>query len=411
MPSRRNASSFFANYFLLFASFGILVPYLQLYLKARGFTPSRIGALLGIYALAGIVGPIFVSRLADSRTAYRSLLVGSLVASAAAFLPLQLTTRFLVAAVLLALIGASYLSSAPLLDSAVSRILPDPARQYGRFRVAGSIGFILVSLFLQFGASRLAIGGARSAFGGAQSGAVSAGASLPILVAFCFSALCAAGAAIFLPRVPKSESPPHPAGRAGAASTFDIRFWAVIAVIFLGRFGMGAYYSFFSLYLRETFGGSGVSLLWAIGSLAEIAPMWFSGRLIARWGLRTVLAVSLAAITVRLGLFVIAPSLVVIALAQLLHAFTFGTFHTAAVSYVNTAIPAERRGLGMAIYTAVGIGCASFLASFAGGYIIEAHGYVALYLVYAAVPLGGILLLFTKALRAGIFDPWKPRPS
>jgi hypothetical protein len=57
------------------------------------------------------------------------------------------------------------------------------------------------------------------------------------------------------------------------------------------------------------------------------------------------------------------------------------------------------------------IGCASFLASVVGGYIIEAHGYVALYLCYAAVPLGGILLLFTKALRAGIFDPWKPRPS
>jgi MFS transporter, PPP family, 3-phenylpropionic acid transporter len=406
MPSRRAASSFFANYFLLYVSFGILVPYLQLYLKARGFTPSRIGVLLGIYGLAGIAGPMFVSRLADSRTAYRALLVGSLAASAIAFVPLQLTTRFLVAALLLALMGASYLSAAPLLDSAVSRILPDPARQYGRFRVAGSIGFIIVSLFLQLGA-------VKSAFGGDGSG----DSSLSILVAFCFTALCAAGAAAFLPRVPTSVPHPPATGHVREGSAFDLRFWLVIGVIFLGRFGMGAYYSFFSLYLRSTFGaesvfgGAGVSLLWAIGSVAEIAPMWFSGRLIARWGLRAVLAVSLAAITVRLGLFVIAPSLLVIALAQLLHAFTFGTFHTAAVSYVNSAIPAERRGLGMAIYNSLGVGCASFLASVAGGYIIEAHGYVALYLCYAAVPLGGILILFTKALHAGIFDPWKPRPS
>jgi MFS transporter, PPP family, 3-phenylpropionic acid transporter len=400
MPSRRAASSFFANYFLLYVSFGILVPYLQLYLKARGFTPSRIGILLGIYGLAGIAGPIFVLRLADSRTAYRALLVGSLVTSAIAFVPLQLTTRFLAAALLLALMGASYLSSAPLLDSTVSRILPDPARQYGRFRVAGSIGFIVVSVLLQFG------------------GLVSGDSSFSILVAFCFTALCAAGAAVFLPRVPRSAPHPHATGSVREASAFDLRFWLVIGVIFLGRFGMGAYYSFFSLYLgsafggaKSAFGGAGVSLLWAIGSLAEIAPMWFSGRLIARWGLRAVLAVSLAAITVRLGLFVIAPSLLVIAAAQLLHAFTFGTFHTAAVSYVNAAVPAERRGLGMAIYNAVGVGCASFLASVAGGYIIEAHGYVILYLCYAAVPLGGIAILFTKALRAGIFDPWKPRPS
>ena len=394
MPSRRAATSFFANYFLLYVSFGILVPYLQLYLKARGFTPSRIGVLLGVYALAGIAGPIFVSRLADSRTAYRALLVGSLVTSAIAFVPLQLTTRFLVTALLLALVGASYLSTAPLLDSAVSRILPDPARQYGRFRVAGSIGFIAISLFLLFG------------------GHVSGDSSLSILVAFCLTALCAAGAAVFLPRVPKSKPLPHATGGIRKVSAFDFRFWAVIAVIFLGRFGMGAYYSFFSLYLRDTFGAGGaVSMLWAIGSVAEIAPMWFSGRLMARWGLRAVLAVSLAAITVRLGVFALTPSLALIALAQLLHAFTFGTFHTAAVSYVNHAIPAERRGLGMAIYNAVGIGCASFLASVAGGYIIEAHGYTALYLCYAAVPLGGILILFTKALRAGIFDPWKPRPS
>ena len=184
-------------------------------------------------------------------------------------------------------------------------------------------------------------------------------------------------------------------------SAFDLKFWAVIGVIFLGRFGMGAYYSFFSLYLTSTFastspaagGSSAVSMMWAVGALAEIAPIWFSGRLIGRWGLRGVLILSLAAITARLGLFVLAPSLIVISFAQLLHAFTFGSFHTAAVSYVNAKIPAERRGLGMAIYSALGVGLASCLASVAGGYIPEAHGYTALFLSYAAVPLAGVLIL------------------
>ena len=140
--------------------------------------------------------------------------------------------------------------------------------------------------------------------------------------------------------------------------------------------------------------------MWAIGAVAEIATMWYSGKVIGRWGLRSVLVVSLAAITARLGFFVLAPSLVVIAFAQLLHALTFGTFHTAAVAYVNAKIPAERRGLGMAIYNAIGIGLASFLASIAGGYLLEAHGYTALFLSYAAVPLGGIAILagFGKTL-------------
>jgi predicted MFS family arabinose efflux permease len=47
----------------------------------------------------------------------------------------------------------------------------------------------------------------------------------------------------------------------------------------------------------------------------------------------------------------------------------------------------------MAIYNAIGIGVASFLASAAGGYILEARGYVALFLSYAAVPLVGVLIL------------------
>jgi PPP family 3-phenylpropionic acid transporter len=376
MSSRRAGVSFFTNYFLLFVSFGILTPYLQLYLKARGFSPSRIGVLLGIIELAGIVGPILVSRLADSRTAYRALLAVSLVVSVIAFVPLQLTSEFPVYVFCIAIMGFSYRSTAPLLDSAVSRVLPDPGRQYGRFRVAGSIGFIVISFVLQLG------------------GIVSGDSSLSILIAFCATAMLAAGAAALLPVVPKSAPLLRAVAQDRRGGAFDLRFWAVIAVVFLGRFGMGAYYSFFSLYLRDTFGASSaVSLMWAVGALAEIAPIWFSGRLIGRWGLRSVLVVSLASVSIRLLLFVLAPSLAVISLAQLLHAFTFGTFHTAAVAYVNTKIPAERRGMGMAIYNAIGTGLASFLASVVAGYILEAHGYVALFLSFAAVPLGGILIL------------------
>jgi PPP family 3-phenylpropionic acid transporter len=242
--------------------------------------------------------------------------------------------------------------------------------------VAGSIGFIVISVFLQFG------------------GIVSGDSSLSILVVFCASAMLAGCAATVLPAVQKAPPPTHAAADGPRFRAFDLRFWAVIGVVFLGRFGMGAYYSFFSLYLRDTFGGSSaVSMMWAIGAFAEIATIWFSGRLIGRWGLRSMLIVSLSAVTVRLCLFVLAPSLAVISLAQLLHAFTFGAFHTAAVAYVNLKIPAERRGLGMAIYNALGVGCASFLASVAGGYILEAHGFVTLFLSYAAIPLGGIVIL------------------
>jgi len=375
MSVRRVTTSSFANYFTLFVTYAILSPYLQLYLKARGLSPSRIGVLLGVLELAGVAGPILLGRYADRRHAYRILLAGCFAVAALVFIPMELTTAFPFYVACIVLLGFSYRSVIPLLDSIVSRILPDPAHQYGRLRVAGSFGFIALSLFLQL------------------SGLVTGDSSLSILIAFCASALLAALAAFLLPpaghALKHSRDEPVGTTRGG----FDLRFWAIIGVVFLGRFGLGAYYSFFSLYLKATFPKAGISMLWAIGPLAEIVTIWFSGPLIRRWGITVMLIVSLAAISIRLSLFVIAPTIVVVALAQLLHAFTFGTFHTTAVAYVNQAIVPEKRGLGMAVYNAIGIGLPTFLASAAGGYLLEAHGFPTLFMTYAAVPVLGIAIL------------------
>ncbi len=117
------------------------------------------------------------------------------------------------------------------------------------------------------------------------------------------------------------------------------------------------------------------------------------------------LALSLASISVRLSLFVIAPSIAVVAAAQLLHAFTFGTFHTTAIAYINSTIARERRGLGMALYTTCGVGLPSLLASLVGGFVLQAHGFAVLFLSYATVPVVGIVLL--AAVGGRVF----PRPA
>jgi MFS transporter, PPP family, 3-phenylpropionic acid transporter len=375
MSSRRIAAVAFGNYFFLFVSYAILTPYLQLFLKARGLPPSQIGILLGILELAGVAGPLVLGRLADQKGIYRALLVACLCFSVAVFIPMQVVSAFPIYLVCIVALGVAYRATTPLLDGLVSRSVPDPVRQYGRLRMAGSLGFIAISLFLQF--SRIVTGDA----------------SLPILVAFGVAAVCSALAVSAFPAVPRRAGAGTGAGGSWKSNGLDSRFWAIILAIFLGRFAMGAYYSFFSLYLRQYFPQSGVSLFWAIGPLAEMFTIWFSGSLIQRWGLRTMFIVSLTAISVRLGLFVIAPSIVVVGLAQLLHAFTFGTFHTAAVGFVNRVVVAERRATGMAIYNAIGAGLPSFLASIIGGYVLQAHGFATLFVGYAIVPLVGILVL------------------
>jgi PPP family 3-phenylpropionic acid transporter len=389
MTARRVAISGFASFFFLSLSSAILAPYLQLYLSARGMSPSRIGVLLGILELAGVGGPLLIGRLADTRSAYRALLAACFIAPALVFLPMQLTTVFPVYIACMVIMGFTYRATIPLLDSLVSRILPNPTQQYGPLRVAGSFGFIAISLFLQL------------------TGLMSGESSLSILVGFGISAAAAALVVVFLPPAP--AAPVAHGVEDDGKGEMDLRFWIVIGVIFLGRFGIGAYYSFFSLYLKQTFPHTGVSLLWAIGPFAEVVPILLSGPIIKRFGIRALLMVSLAAVSVRLGLFIVAPSIIVVALAQLLHGFTFGTFHTASVAYINGKIGHARRGMGMAIYNSIGLGLSAFFASVLGGFLLEAHGFVFLFMTYAAVPLLGIIVLIVAGKRLFALNAPAPR--
>ena len=377
MNPRRISASARLNNFTLFATYAVLTPFLPLYLKGRGLAPSQIGFLLGVLELAGIGGPILLGRLADTRSAHRSFLAAAFAGAALMFIPLGLAGKYWVYILCIAVMGFSYRATIPLLDSHVSRILADPARQYGTMRVFGSIGFIVMSLVM-------------------EAAGLAAGVSPEVIaISFAVTSVLAGATVGLMP--PAHSAPEESTGKAEReVGGFDLKFWAVIAVIFLGRFAIGAYYSFFSLFLKDRYGLSGIGLIWALGPLSEMATIYFSGKLIARLGLQALFIASLAAISVRLALFVIAPSLVLVAFAQILHALTFGTFHTTSVAYINRKIVSARKGMGMAIYNAVGIGLPSFLASAAGGLIVQARGYDVLFMSYAAVPLAGIAILAIK---------------
>ena len=128
MPARRVMSSSWANYFFLSIASGIFLPYLPLYLKARGMSASRIGVLLGCLELAGMAGPMLLGRMADRRAAYRGILAVSSVVPMVVMLPLELTTFYPVFVICILVMGFTYRATIPLLDSLVSRIVFDPAR-------------------------------------------------------------------------------------------------------------------------------------------------------------------------------------------------------------------------------------------------------------------------------------------
>jgi PPP family 3-phenylpropionic acid transporter len=121
-------------------------------------------------------------------------------------------------------------------------------------------------------------------------------------------------------------------------------------------------------------------------------------RLLPRWGLRSILLVSLILTAVRWILLALFPQYLSLMLfAQCLHAFSFGAFHAAAIETVRRLFTVQQSGKAQAFYSAVGYGAGNALGALFSGalwaispslpYLVSAAVCVlAWWLVHAALP-------------------------
>ena len=87
-------------------------------------------------------------------------------------------------------------------------------------------------------------------------------------------------------------------------------------------------------------------------------------------------------------------------LAQLLHALSFATHHTACIAMVSRHFPGRLRGRGQALFTVTGYGFGGVLGVLAGGAVASHWGFEVLYA--AAAGLG--LLALGCAVRVRHFE-------
>jgi MFS transporter, PPP family, 3-phenylpropionic acid transporter len=374
---------FAVHYFLLFTVMATVFPYFQLLLDSLGYSKFEVGLLQGVMGLAGVFGPLLTGALADAHGARRYTL-GACLAVFILFLPLLLGVGALLpAAAVVALLGMSVRSTIPLTDALITGELSDPVHQYGRVRVWGSVGFAVVLSLIRV----LDLADETSSRSMAICMIVAAG-------------LCMVSS-LTLPehhaRRRRSE------GESPGPMKLPPVFWLFLMAAGLHQFGMSAYYSFFTLYLREEVGMQSGAWVWGIGAAAEIPVLFFGGRIIRRTGLAAMLMASAAAVSVRLGLYAVSASLWVILPSQLLHAMAFGLFHAACIELIRRNVPAHARGRGMALYMSVAVALPYLVGSTLGGMIVGRWGYPALFGIYSVVPLIGIAISF--AARRALDSP------
>ncbi|WP_088212184.1 MFS transporter [Shewanella sp. Shew256] len=362
-----------ACYFFFFSILGTMIPYLGVFFENRGFNPQEIGFLLAILMATRIVAPNVWAKVAD-RTGMRSELV-KMGAGAAmlAYLSFFYHGGFVYMALSLALYTFFWNAILAQLEVITLETLGENASRYGQIRSFGSIGYICLVV------------GAGFAIG--QWGTE----VLPYIGLALFTGMLVSA----LPLPANRAVRPQGLERQPLKWTKPI-LWFMVSAMLL-QMSAGPFYGFFVLYLKQAgYTEAAAGIFVALGAMAEIVMFMFAPRLLGRYGVNTLLVVSIAMTAVRWLLVAFGvESMLLLGLSQVLHAFTFGLTHAASIQFVHRNFDASHRSQGQALYASLSFGVGGALGTWICGYIWgDGSGAVWSWVFAAACAFAAMLAVF-----------------
>ncbi|WP_137817784.1 MFS transporter [Pseudomonas sp. 2FG] len=329
-------SSFYLFYFALL---GATAPFLALYFDHLGFSAARIGELVAIPMLMRCVAPNLWGWLGDHTGRRLAIVRFGALCTLFCFSLIFISTSYAWLALIMALHAFFWHAVLPQFEVITLAHLKEQAARYSQIRLWGSIGFILTVVGL---------------------GKLFELLSLDVYPWALI--LIMAGIVISSCWVPNAQ-PQARANRLGEGGFIAqlrrpgvLAFYLAVALMQLSN---GPYYTFLTLHLEALGYSRGlIGQLWALGVVAEIVLFLGMARILQRFSLRQVLLASFLITVVRwLLLGNLADHLPVLLVAQLMHAATFGSFHAAAIHFVQRSFGAQQQGQGQAMYASVsGIG-------------------------------------------------------
>ncbi len=364
------------SYLFLFAGIAALYPYIPLVLQGKGFSPSRVGFILGAYEVFSMSGLLVLGQLYDSfRSPKRTMIVLNLIALAFLYAVAATENVILLIPLTLAL-GFFVKSPTSLMDAHFGQTHPGRPELYGRTRLYGSLGFFLFAMLIQI------------------TGLVEGGKPMTVFLGYSIPLLITSGLIVLLPASPHNkEASVRPNSFRTSIRQFPRIYWAGLVIVFLNYTGFSGHYTFFSLLLHNRFGMDNIGALWAIGPLFEIPLFFFSGFLLNKLGEKGLWMISLVSCTIRLLVYGMAESVLPLYIVQILHSPCFSFNHLAMVSLINHHTREENRGLAMSLNAAVGMGLSLFTGGILGGIILKYSGFTLLFRLFTLFPLTGMVLL------------------
>jgi PPP family 3-phenylpropionic acid transporter len=378
--------------FLITASMGFLQPFVPLYMEASGLSRQQIGLVTGLGAgLAILVQPL-LGRLSDRLDARRPFMSVTAALTALAYLSYRSAHGVWAFTLLtaLGLNGTFYLNTVGgVLIGRLVQGARGGGSAYARYRVWGSVGYIVVALLAGWLLNRGLPG--RGGLGRAALDPVFTYGPLLFLIIAIISWLVPDSKRA-IPDAVSSPFPPEPASH--TSLTANVRFF--LLAFFLYQFGLYGASAYLSLFLKTL----GATPLWITGTFAagvvcEVLVMTQVGRWTDRVGRRPALAIAFILMPLRLLCYIPAPNPLWVLAVQTLHGLNFGIMGAIAVVFINDSADDSSRGLAQARLAGVG-GLATAFAPAVCGWLVQHRGMGAMFAAMSAVGAAAALIFLTR---------------
>jgi len=357
--------SFF--YFSYFSLVGMYVMFLPIALNGFGYNKIEIGIIYSAAPFMRFLLPfIFKHYIKLTDKIYIYALFLTFISSFIFIFSVHSFTAHLFANLLF---GASMGITLPFVETISLQQLSK--KMYGKIRMWGSVGFVVVALSLWKINPEPIL-------------------TLYILMLTTFATLVT-GYFVLEYNIEHSDEQKED------ESHFSLKiYWAFWVSIFLMQVAFGGFYTFFSLYETDHGFGNYFPLLWTFAVLCEIVMLYFQGPLLQK-NLLSILKVATFITVIRwLLLYFFPDSLEITFFSQAFHAISFALYHTAAITYVFSLYTQKR--LAQQFFLGISFGLGGSVGSFIGGYVYGEY----LFLFEAMVTLLAFIMLLVHDKRKKI---------
>lgn len=350
-------------YFFYFSIVGVYIIFLPKVIADFGYSALEIGVIFASGPLVRFILPfLFIRGLELNNRVFNIALLIMALSSIAFYFSIDNFYKLLTSNIFLSL-------GLGLILPYVEVISLDTLgkERYGKIRLFGSIGFVLVALVLVKILDTHTM-------------------ALNFLLALTF---ITAVVAFVISRVTTKDKEHEIKHEKNDINLFaDYKLWFGLILM---QMSFGSFYNFFTIYATD----NGITLdmtiyLWSFGVFAEIIMLYFQGRFLRRGLLRILEFTTLMTALRWFLLFAFAQNIFVQFLAQSIHALSFALFHSAAISYLYVLY--KHKSLAQQFFSGITYGFGGLSGALIAGYIYEYYAEY-LFLSSAVMAFGAFIFL------------------